>query len=321
MMEEVGMGDKLFIGVDVSKDWLDVAVAGGAGSRQIGQGEAAITAWLAELDPAAVALVAFEPTGGYERELAACLRRGGFRFMRVHPNEVAAFRTRRGVKAKTDAMDARLLAAFAAAELAGREVRPAVEEDATLREMTARRRQVLGALQAERCRLAMARTAVVRAGIAATIALLGRELAALDAAIAAHIAAQARLARMAALLRSLKGVGPVTVATLLAELPELGRLSGKQIAALVGLAPRQRDSGRKRGRASTGHGRPGVRQVLFNAARIAICHNPAMRAVYQRLSERNRRPGLVALTAVMRRMLVILNAIARDGQPWKGLPA
>ena len=108
------------------------------------------------------------------------------------------------------------------------------------------------------------------------------------------------------------------MSTLLTELPELGRLGGKQIAALVGLAPHQRESGKWRGQARTGHGRPGVRRVLFNAARIAIRHNPAMRAVYTRLRETNGRPGKVALVAVMRRILVILNAMMRTMTPWSG---
>ena len=157
----------------------------------------------------------------------------------------------------------------------------------------------------------------MRDSLAAVAAALETSLAALDAAIKAHIAADAALADAARRLASLKGVGPVTVATLIGELPELGRLAGKQIASLVGLAPRTRDSGKTRFRATTGHGRPGVRRVLFNAARCAIRHNAPMKAFYDRLVVENRRPGKVALTAVMRKMLVTLNAIARDGQAWK----
>ncbi|GLK75528.1 hypothetical protein GCM10008171_07820 [Methylopila jiangsuensis] len=125
---------------------------------------------------------------------------------------------------------------------------------------------------------------------------------------------------MARRLASLKGVGPVTIMTLIGALPELGRLTGKEIASLVGLAPVTRDSGRTRGRAATGHGRPDVRRVLFNAARCAIRHNLTMKAFYDRLVTQNRRPGKVALTAVMRKMLVTLNAIARDRQNWKHAP-
>jgi len=314
------MSDKTFIGIDVAKEWIDVAFFGRPGAVRVVQTEAAIGGWLAGLDPAEVGLVAFEPTGGHERLLAECLRRRGVAFARAHPNEVTAFRIRRGVKAKTDAIDARLLAEFAALELAGRGLRPLLEADDELRELTTRRRQVIATLHAERCRAALVRSPIVTASLDAAVALMAKDLATLDAAIAARIAERAPLARMAALLRSLKGVGPVTVATLLAELPELGQLSGKEIAALVGLAPRQRDSGRSHGRATVGHGRPGVRQVLFNVARAAIRRNQVMRATYERLVTQNHRPGKVALTAVMRRMLVILNAIARDGKPWKGAP-
>ena len=286
------MSDKMFIGIDVAKDWIDVAFFGRPGAVRVVQTEAAIGGWLAGLDPAEVGLVAFEPTGGHER----------------------------------------LLAEFAALELAGRGLRPLIEADDELRELTTRRRQVIATLHAERCRAALVRSPIVIASLDAAVALMAKDLATLDAAIAARIAERAPLARMAALLRSLKGVGPVTVATLLAELPELGQLSGKEIAALVGLAPRQRDSGRSHGRATVGHGRPGVRQVLFNGlpsggprpdpwvARAAIRRNQVMRATYERLVTQNHRPGKVALTAVMRRMLVILNAIARDGKPWKGAP-
>lgn len=311
------MTRKLFIGIDVSKDWLDIAVHEAGRPIRIANTPQAVAAWIARLDPAAVALVAFEPTGGYERPLREALGAAHLPFARVHPNEVSAFRTRRGVKAKTDRQDALLLAAFAACELAQRRLAPPREGDPVLKELAARRRQLVALLQAERCRAALAQAEIVSANLAAMTALLEASLETIEAAIAARIAAQADLAQRAAALRTLKGVGPVTVLTLLADLPELGRLTGKEIAALVGLAPRLRDSGKHRARATTGHGRPGIRRVLFNAARAAIRWNPVMREFYQRLVEHNNRPGKVALTAVMRKLLVTLNAIARDNKPWK----
>ena len=309
------MDDKIFVGVDVSKDWLDIAVHDGGVVRIANTGEA-VAAWVGSLGRRP-ALVAFEPTGGYERILRAELRNAGLVFARVHPNEVAAFRLRRGGKAKTDRLDARLLAAFAALELAGRGLAPLTDDDETLREMIARRRQLVDALQAERCRAAIAAAPIVQETLKKMIATLQEALDDVETAIAAHIKAHDALATTAAMLQSLKGVGPVTVHTLLGELPELGRLTGKQIAALVGLAPRTRQSGKSAFRATTGHGRPGVRRVLFNAARAAIRWNPAMKAFYAGLVETNKRPGKVALVAVMRKMLVTLNAIARDKQPWK----
>ena len=315
------MEDKLFIGLDVSKDWIDIAVhaaAGAAGKAlRIANTPAAITSWTAGLKRARVGLVAFEPTGGYERAARQCLVEAGLPFARVHPNEIVAFRARRGVKAKTDAIDASLIAEFAALELSRRGLAPLVEGDESLRELSARRRQLAACLHAERCRAAMAQSAIVKSSLAAMVTALETALDGVEAAIAAHIKASADLSAAAARLQSLKGIGPVNVHTLLGELPELGRLSGKEIAALVGLAPRNRESGRKRGRATTGHGRPGVRRALFNAARCAIRWNPLMKAFYDRLTQINGRHGKAALTAVMRKMLVTLNAIARDGEPWK----
>ena len=207
---------------------------------------------------------------------------------------------------------------------AAREMRErvaAIDADETLRALSARRRQLLDMRQAERCRLAIADGAVVRNCIETMVRALDDGLASVEAEIEQYIAASPALRSLADNLRSFKGVGPVTVATMLAELPELGKLSGKEIAALVGLAPQQNDSGMRRGRAVTGYGRPGVRQVLFNAARAAIRFNPAIRAFFERLVGANKRPGKVALTAVMRKILVVLNAIARDGMPWKGAEA
>lgn len=320
------MEDKLFIGLDVSKDWIDIVVhAGPKAARQtalrLANTRAAVAGWAAGLTRAQVGLIAFEPTGGYERLARQCLVEAGLPFARVHPNEIVAFRARRGVKAKTDAIDARLIADFAALELSRRGIGPLVEGDETLRELSARRRQLVDALQAERCRAAMAQSAIVKNSLMAVIEALEGALDTLEAAVAAHIEADAGLSAAAARLQSLKGVGPVSVHTLLGELPELGRLSGKEIAALAGLAPRNRESGKLRGRATTGHGRPGVRRVLFNAARCAIRWNPPMKAFYERLTGENHRPGKVALTAVMRKMLVTLNAIARDGEPWRGAVA
>lgn len=310
------MEDKGHIGVDVSKDWLDIAIHGAGRPERIGNERQAIKDWLATLAGCDVGLVAFEPTGGYERLLRQCLVEAGVPFARVHPNEVVAFRARRGVRAKTDPIDAGLLADFAALELAGRGLAPMVEGDAALREMVVRRRQLVDLLQAERCRLDHADSAVVRDSLAATTAALRLSLDQLEAGIAARIKQDPELAERAANLQSFCGVGPITVCTMMGELPELGRLSGKEIAALVGLAPQTRQSGKHQYRATTGHGRPGVRRVLFNAARIAILHNPIMQEFYQRLVTQNRRPPKIALVAVMRKILVTLNAIARDNRPW-----
>jgi transposase len=315
---EGGMTDKDIFGIDVAKDWLDIGRAGDIRIARIANSETAIEAWLDEARPA---MAAFEPTGGYERSLREALRRRGILFVRVHPNELIAFRRSRGIKAKTDPIDARLIASFAAEELPRRGLKPSIVGDEALRELAARRRQLIDTIHAERCRLALAQAQPVKASLAIVIDTLAASLAAIEAELASRIAADPDTAEMDRLLRSLKCVGPITALTLIAELPELGHLSGKEIASLVGLAPRTRRSGKAVGREPTGYGRPGVRRVLFNAARSAIRHNPAMKAFYHRLTTENDRPGRVALTAVMRKMLVILNAIARDKQPWHNIPA
>ena len=311
-----GFMSKAVVGVDVSKDWLDIARVDGSGIVRIANSQAAIAAWvLAERD--GLSLVAFEPTGGYERELQRSLIAHGVVFNRIHPNALVAFRKSRRIKAKTDRIDARLIALFAAEELLQRGLPLAITGDDTLRELAARRRQLVDTLQAEKCRLALARSAAVRASLTGLIAGLQASLEAIEAALLDHIVQQPDLAQQLALLQTLKGIGPVSAMTLIAELPELGRLSGKQIAALIGLAPQTHESGRSSRRAATGKGRSDIRRVLFNAARCAIRHNPVMRAFYQRLVEQNKRAGKIALVAVMRKMLVTLNAIARDQQPWK----
>lgn len=312
-----GIMSKAVVGVDVSKDWLDIARSDSAEVVRIANTEAAIAAWVLAAREAGVWLVAFEPTGGYERELRDGLQAHGIVFVRVHPNQIVAFRKSRRIKAKTDRIDAQLIAQFAAEELLRHGLPITIAGDETLRELAARRRQLVDTLQAEKCRLALARSAIVRASLADQIAGLQASLNAIEAALLAHIAEQPELARHFDLLQTLKGIGPISAMTLIAELPELGRLSGKQIAALIGLAPQNHESGRSNHRAKTGKGRSDIRRILFNAARSAIQHNPIMRAFYQRLVEHNKRTGKVALVAVMRKMLVTLNAIARDQKPWK----
>ena len=312
------MTDKTIVGIDVAKEWIDVAVAGAPKVTRLDNNAEAIGAWL---DAIAPAVVAFEPTGGYERRLLAALTARAIVPLRVHPNTLVGFRKGRGVRAKTDRLDARLIADFAADACGRGTLRPTIDGDQTLRELAARRRQLVESLHAERCRLERVQAPAVRESLLAAIAALLGNLKTMEAAMNAAIAANAETARGAALLQSVKGVGPVTAATLIADLPELGRLSGKQIAALVGLAPQNRESGKAKAQARIGHGRPGVRKVLFNAARSAIRHNPVLKAFYQRLVGENHRPGKVALIAVMRKILVILNAIARDRLPWKHIHA
>jgi transposase len=314
MVPQEGLLDKQIIGVDVSKQWLDVAVAGHSHIERIANTPETIAAWLERHSPA---VVAFEPTGGYERALQAALREREILFVRVHPNDVIAFRKSRGIRAKTDRIDARLIAAFAADELTRRGLRPGIAADEVLRELAARRRQVVDMLQAERCRLDLASTPAVQQSLTMIVDALGQQLDSLEQQLRAHLNAEPQLALLNNLLQSIKGIGPISAMTMIADLPELGQLNGKEIAALVGLAPHTRQSGKTRYHEHTGHGRPAVRRALFNAARAAIRHPSPMKCFYDRLVTENQRPGKVALVAVMRKMLVTANAIARDRQPWK----
>jgi transposase len=312
------MENKVIVGIDVSKDWLDVAIAGRGQVERIANTPEAVAGWAGRVEPG---WVAFEPTGGYERILRDGLREHGIAFVRIHPNDVIAFRKSRAIKAKTDRLDAKLIAAFAAEELTRRGLEASIVGDDTLRELAARRRQLVDARHAERCRGALAQSEGVKASLELVGQAIDTALCAVEAELAGRIAADPAMARRAGLLRTLKGIGPVSATTLIADLPELGHLSGKEIASLVGLAPRTRQSGKSRNAERSSMGRPSIRRVLFNAARAAIRHNPPMRAFYERLVVDNRRPGKVALVAVMRKMLVTLSAIARDNEPWRGAAA
>jgi len=303
------MADKPAVGVDVAKDWLDLCVAGSA--QRIDNTAAAVAAWLDRVRPG---LVACEPTGGYERVLLGALKARAIPFVRVHPNQLVAFRKSQGLRAKTDRIDARLILAFVCHRLAQRGLRTAIPGNPAL---AARRRQLIDSLHAERCRLAMADIDLLRHSHQAVIAVLRESLEAIEAELAALIAADPQTAKLTRLLQTIYGIGPAVAAALIADLPELGLLSAKQIAALVGLAPHTNRSGKAQHREPTGHGRPGVRRALFNAARAAIRHPSPFRDFYHRLVKQNQRPGKVALTAVMRKILVCANAVARDQQPWK----
>lgn len=308
------MPDKPIVGVDIAKDWLDINIAGQTTVMRIPNEPTAVAAWLDTIRPA---LVAFEPTGGYEHTLQQALCQRSILFRRVHPNTLVDYRRSRSIRAKTDAIDARLIADYAAEQLARRAIQPHQVADETLHALAARRRQLAETIHAEQCRRDHAHSAVVRKSLAQVGAALQKSLEAVDAAIEAHIAADPELTRRAELLQSIRGIGPATVVILLADLPELGHLTSKQIAALVGLAPHTKRSGKTKGRESIGHGRPEVRRLLFNGARSLLAHPSKLKDFYDRLVTENRRPGKVALVALMRKLLVIANAVLRDGKPWR----
>jgi transposase len=300
----------LYVGLDVSRDALDLARSDGHAAR-LCHDDDGLAALVALCDGAT--LVVIEATGGVERAAAAELVGAGVPVAVVNPRQVRDFARATGQLAKTDALDAAVLARFA--EAVGPEARPLPDaEQRALAALVARRRQLTEMLTAERSRLRTAEPAV-RGSVEAVIAFLEGQKADADRALAEAVEASAAWRERDDLLRSVPGVGRVLSATLLADLPELGRLTGKQAAALVGVAPLARDSGRLRGHRTTWGGRAPVRRALYMASLSASRFNPALRSFYERLLARGK-ARKVALVAVMRKLLVLLNAVVRDGRRW-----
>jgi transposase len=306
-----------FIGIDVAKAQLEFACRPGRATGVIANDERGITALVARCRALVPTLIVCEATGGYEAPLVAALATAGLPVVVANPRQVRDFAKATGQLAKTDALDAQILALFA------ERVRPMPRPlpDAAVEALDAlltRRRQLVEMLTAERNRLLVAR-ATVRRDLQQHIRFLERRLR--DADDDLHLAVKASpLWRVKDdLLQSVPGVGRVVSLTLLAELPELGRLSHKEIAALVGVAPLNRDSGTLRGKRLVYGGRAPVRAALYMAALVASRYNPVIRTFYRRLRAAGK-PAKVALTACMRKLLTILNAIARDGAPWQPTP-
>jgi len=268
----------------------------------------------ARLRPLAPTLVVLEATGGFEHAVVAALATAGMPVVVANPRQVRDFARATGQLAKTDAIDAQLLALFA--ERVRPTPRPLPDEAAqALDAVLTRRRQLLEMLTAERNRLGLARPPVARR-IRTHIRWLERELADVDRDLGRLIEQSPLWRTQDDLLQSVPGVGPVVSRTLLGELPELGRLTHKQIAALVGVAPLARDSGTLRGRRLVWGGRASVRAVLYMGALVATRWNPVIRAFYQRLRAAGK-PPKVALVACLRKLLIILNAMARTGTSWR----
>ena len=302
-----------YVGIDVAKDQVDVAVRPGGRSWSVQYDEAGVDGLVAQLTRLEPAAVITESTGGLELALVAALAVASLPVAVVNPRQVRDFAKSTGQLAKTDRLDAQVLAHF------GEAVSPAIRplRDADTRElgaMLARRRQVSDILVAEKNRLGRA-TAQVRPRIESHIIWLQQELNDLDTDLRQRILRSPLWREKDDLLRSVPGVGPQVSLTLLAFLPELGTLNRKQIAALVGVAPFSRDSGPHRGKRSVWGGRATVRSALYMGALVASRRNPVLSEFYQRLLEAGK-PKKVALTACMRKLLTILNSMARTGQRW-----
>jgi transposase len=307
-------GPAVFVGIDVSKATLDVALRPSGERWQLANEDSALPALISRLRAMPPTLVVLEATGGFEHAVVAALAAAALPVVVANPRQVRDFGRATGQLAKTDAIDAQLLALFAErVQPAPRPLPDAAAE--ALDAVLTRRRQLLEMLVAERNRSGFAR-APVRRGITQHIRWLERQLTEVDHDLGELIEASPVWRAQDTLYQSVPGVGPVVSRTLLGELPELGQLTRKQIAALVGVAPLARDSGTLRGKRLVWGGRAPVRAALYMGALVATRYNPVIRIFYQRLRTAGK-PAKVALVACMRKLLTILNAMARTQTPWR----
>lgn len=305
----------VYVGIDVSKDWLDVHVAPAGEDWRVTRDAAGLDDLVGRIGGLGPLCVGVEATGGYETVVAATLGAASLPVAVLNPAQVRHFANALGKRAKTDPIDAAVIARFVEA------TRPAVrplpdEQTQILADLVARRRQIIAMMVAERQRLKRAGAKRLIKSIERLLAALQKELTDLEGAIDDAIKSSPLWQAKEELLSSIPGVGPATARTLIAELPELGRLDRRQIAALVGVAPWTRQSGQWRGKAMIGGGRPTVRVALYMASLVASRFNPILSKIYQRLIDAGKAKK-VALIAVARKLAIICNAIIRDQQPWR----
>jgi transposase len=303
----------VFVGIDVSKGKVDVSIRPTGEAFEAPNDSAGVKELARRLKALGPELIVLEATGGYEKLMARGLTEAGLPVRVVNPRQVRDFAKATGRLAKTDPLDAAVLALFA--EALHPEVRPLPDEQTeVLASLVARRRQLVEMRTAELNRIGKARKGI-RAQIKSHIDWLGKAIDRADKDLDDQIRRSPIYREFDEQLRSIPGIGDQTSRALLAYLPELGHLDRKQIAALVGVAPMNRDSGKLRGVRSIWGGRAAVRTALYMAALSAVRYNPAIRSFHDRLSAAGKRPKVV-LTACMHKLLTIANAMARSGQPW-----
>jgi transposase len=304
------------IGIDISKDHLDACRWPGGETCRItndAAGHRALLRWIGA--PGGSLLVAFEATGAYHRALERALHRAGLPAAKLNPARVRRFAEAIGTRAKTDRVDARLIARMAAMlDPAPQAPRPAFH--AGLHELHLARTDLLRARTAASNRARQLTLPLLRRQHADRLRRIRRDLAEVDAAIAALVAADAGLARKAAILASIPGISAVSAAAILAELPEIGTLEAAAVASLAGLAPITRESGQWKGQARIGGGRRDLRRALYMPAMAAVRFNPNLQAVHHRLKARGK-PGKLALTAVMRKLLILANTLVHHNRTWE----
>jgi transposase len=308
------MATSSYVGIDVSKDKLDIAILGDKQAWQVENTKAGIQKLVQQMQKVYPELIVVEATGGYQRAVVDALFHAGLCVAVVNPARVRQFARASGLLAKTDKLDAFVLAEF------GKTMQPRryagkTEAEKQVSALLVRRKQLEEMLKAEQNRL---RTTLpsLKSSVEQVIAVLKEQKKLLDEQIQEFLKQQQGWQAQSEILGSAPGVGPVTTATLLAELPELGKLDRKKIAALVGVAPMNYDSGRKRGYRKTKGGRSDVRSVLYMSTLVATRYNPLIQTQYQHMLKRGKLKK-VALTACMRKFLTILNAMVRDQQPFR----
>lgn len=306
----------IYVGIDISKDWLDLWIPGKHG--RFSNDEEGHDKLCRFLNHHPIRVIVMEATGGFEVPLAIALAQFGHPVAIVNPRQVRDFAKALGRLAKTDKIDAEILGLFGEATKLEAQELP-TEAQRRLRALVVRRRQILGMLTAERNRLKNVREPAVKTSIEKVIAALKKQLKQIDEDSDRELRESPLWRSKVELLQSVPGIGPVSAKTLLAELPELGHVTGKQLAKLAGVAPLNRDSGKHRGRRTTWGGRSNVRSVLYMAALSATRYNPVIQEFYERLVG-NGRPKQVALIACLRKLLTILNAMVRDDTHWEDRP-
>ncbi|WP_345900776.1 IS110 family transposase [Martelella sp. UBA3392] len=307
--------DALNIGIDVSRDRLDVAAnTSSMAPFHVPRDHDGLEDLIARLKPLGAARIAIEATGGFETVVAAALASAGLPVVIVNPAQVRAFAQALGKRTKTDPLDAAVIARFAEATRPALRPLPDAETQA-LGDLVARRRQIIAMIGAENQRLKRSSQRTAKS-INRLLKALQKELTDIDQDIDDSIRRSPHWLAKVELMKSVPGIGDQIARTLIAELPELGTLDRRQIAALVGLAPWTRQSGQWRGKSFIGGGRAGVRTALYMGALVAAHHNPSLRAFRDRLVAHGK-PKLVAIIAVARKLITILNAILRDNHPWR----
>lgn len=307
--------EQVFVGIDVAKDRLDVHVRPSDEAFAVARDGEGLAALVERLQGLAPQIAVVEATGGFEVTVAAALAGAAIPLAVVNPRQIRDFARAMGQLAKTDALDARAIARFA--EAIKPEPRPVPDDQAReLSELVQRRRQVVEMMAMERNRRRQLTQRRLIKGVDRVLAMLQKELSELEEDLDDAIRGTPAWREAEDLLKSVKGVGDIVARTLIADLPELGTMGRKQIAALVGIAPLNRDSGTMRGRRTIWGGRAKVRAALYMAALVASQRNPRLAAFYQRLIAAGK-PKKLALTALMRKLLTILNAILRDRRPWQ----